>query len=310
MTTAGSGIRKISPDEFCEMYGDTSRRALYYVRNIGKEGFVLSAFSGDAPVGYLVCRAQLGVKKLFVQVANVLEEYRGRGVCSKLLGEAEVICAEMRLNAVKICVAENTSGFGFIRDFLAGNGYVIADKVRIFRCEPGGERDYRGWEVYMAERGDRLVRWLEADGFSAVTFESAGDTVMKELYESGANEFGNDLDITPFLDGEGCNLLRSVSAVALKDGRPAAYCLVTGPDTVSAVFEQISVAKAYRNTGVLLMALAESMRRFKELGYTRAVYAIYERNTIALAFARKILRKMTSNEKAQYNFEKTISYTN
>jgi hypothetical protein len=307
MTAAGLEIRSISRDEFSEMYGDTGRRALYYVRNLGKDGFVLSAFSGGAPAGYLVCRAQPAEKKLFVQVANALEEYRVPDVCSNLLSRAEAICAEMRLDAVKICVAEDAPGFGFISDFLTGNGYAVAGKVRIFRCAPGGERDYRGWEDYMAKRGDRLVRWLEADGFSAATFDGAGDAVMRELYESASNEFGNDLDITPFLNGEGCNLLTSVSSVALKDGRPAAYCLVTGPDAISAVFEQISVARPYRNTGALLMALAESMRRFKELGYTRAAYAIYENNAAALAFAGKILRRMTSNEKTQCNFEKAIS---
>jgi hypothetical protein len=67
------------------------------------------------------------------------------------------------------------------------------------------------------------------------------------------------------------------------------------------------VAKAYRNTGVLLLTMAESMRRFKELGYKRAAYAIYDSNTSALAFARKILYRMTSTEKIQLNFEKKIS---
>ncbi|MDR3280633.1 MAG: hypothetical protein LBT23_08970 [Synergistaceae bacterium] len=302
-TTTGVNIRKISPDEFYEIYGDVNRRALYYIRNIGKDGFVLSSFDEYDPMGYLICRADRSANRLLAQIVNVLDKYRLCGTCSRLLSEAETICGEIRLEAVKICVAGNDPGCGFISDFLIRKEYAITDKVRIFRC---GEQDYRGWDEYMARTGGRLIRWLEEDGFSAVTFENAKDAVMTELRESASNEFGNNLEISPFLDGEGCNILRSVSSVALKEEHPVAYCLVTGPDVVSAVFEQISVAKAYKNTGVLLLTIAESMRRFKEFGYRRAAYAIYDSNTSALAFARKILYRMTSVEKIQLNFEKKI----
>jgi hypothetical protein len=47
-----------------------------------------------------------------------------------------------------------------------------------------------------------------------------------------------------------------------------------------------------------------SMRRFKELGFRRAAYAIYENNTVASSFARRIFGSMTSREIVQYVFEK------
>jgi hypothetical protein len=62
-----------------------------------------------------------------------------------------------------------------------------------------------------------------------------------------------------------------MSFIALKQGEniPAAHCIVTGPDALSAVFSQVFAAESERNSGALLLPLIMSIQRCKDYGYTR-----------------------------------------
>ncbi|GHS98422.1 hypothetical protein AGMMS50276_20190 [Synergistales bacterium] len=297
------GVRQISPLEFDSFYGSENRLGAYYARNIGGDGFILSAFRATTPLGYAICKAE-GSGRFSVRVVYVIEEHRRSGVASRLFDELEKICSkfvQFSLDTIKICLAEDSEGFDFKRASLVKRGYSRSDKVYVFLCDEDG---YSRWEEYMRRRGNGLIKWIEDMGYSAVPFEDAPTPCLDTLRAGAGNEYGNSLDIAPFLDGKRSDFLKDASFAAIKDGRPTAYCLVTGPDRNSALFEQISVAMAHKNTGVLLLPLSMSMRRVKELGYKRAVYAIYEDNSPALVFAERILGKVTGKKKTQYNFEK------
>jgi hypothetical protein len=223
-----------------------------------------------------------------------------------LLAEAEKLCqaSETGVGLVKLCLLEGSKNFTPCGEFLLANGYAATSRARLVTCGEDGGPGYENWERYMSERGERLVRWLTDMSFRAVSFEDAGRDVISTLRRSMFSEYANELDIVPFLDGENNRLLKSVSSVVLLDGNPVAYCLTTKPDDISVVFEQISAAKTYRNTGAVFLAIATSMRRFRELGYKRATYAIYESNPAASSFVKRILGRMTNREIVQRVFEK------
>jgi GNAT superfamily N-acetyltransferase len=280
-----------------------NRLASYYASTLGSAGRYLAAFHDVIMVGYAICGIDDG-GLITLCLLHVKEEYRRLGIATRLLNEVESSCRSNGENRVKCCVSEYIDNFVFLREFFEKRGYVLADKLFVFWCDGHGNPGYVGWDRYMEKRGDSLLRWLEADGFSAAALEDAGEELLTSLRELGARN--RELDVAALLDGRKGILSKRISCVTVKDGRVVAYCMANEPDSVSIVFEQIGVASEYINTGAILPAVSASIRRCKKFEYRRVLYSIYESNASALSFAKRVLSNVTSVTKVQYNYVKQI----
>ena len=297
----GAEIREVTSEAFVGQCGD-NRLASYYASTLGSAGRYLGAFRDGAMVGYAICR--IDEKLLTLCLLFVKEEYRRLGIAAKLLEEVESSCLLNGEKNVKCCISEYSENFVFLRAFFEKRGYVQSDRLYVFWCDGYGDPGYVGWERYMEKRGESLLRWLEADGFGVVALEDAGEEVLLSLRELGERYI--KLDVSAFLDGRNGILSKRISCLTVKDGRVVAFCIANEPDSVSIVFEQIGVAEEYKNTGAILPAVSASIRRCKKFGYERILYSIYESNTPALSFARRVLSNVTSVTKVQYNYFKEI----
>jgi GNAT superfamily N-acetyltransferase len=290
------------PSEIFAASCPDNRLASYYVETMGPNCRYLCAFHEGTQVGYAIFKDNNQRELVQCLLLFVKEEFRRRGIAARLLAEVEALSRAGEKKGVRFCLFGEAENFFFLKDFLGKRGYGLEDRLFIFWCDGYGDPGYVGWERYMERRGESLVRWLEDDGFSVVALEDAGGDVMTAIRELGAADPG--LDVLDFLTGRQGHLSRRISCITLKDGRPVALCIANEPDEISIVFERIGVAAEYKNTGAILPAISASIRRCKKYGYQRILYSIYESNTSALAFARRVLSNVTSNTKVQYNYLK------
>ena len=295
-------IRQISSETFIAWCGD-NRLALYYASTLGAAGRYLAAFRDGMMAGYSICTIE-GNGRFNLCLLFVKEERRRLGIASRLLKEVEDSCLSKGGSGVGCSISEQLDNFAFLREFFEKRGYVLEDKLFIFWCDVYGDPGYAGWKRYMEKRGNRLLRWLEADGFRVVALEDAGEEILSSLRELGKRD--KELDVSALLSGRKGILSKKVSSLTVRDGRVVAFCLAYEPDCVSIVFEQTGVAPEFRNTGAIFTAVAESIRRCKEFGYERALYTVYEKNTAALSFAKRALSNITSTTKVQYNYFKSV----
>jgi GNAT superfamily N-acetyltransferase len=299
-------VREIEADEFYAAYGDTANNLVgYYMRKTLYKS-VLSAFIEGRPAGYAVYDVESRDCSL-IKYIYIKERYRRRGVAKRLLYEAERKSLNENRPKMKLCLLENIPEFNNVNHLLISGGYAIKDKVFLFRGNTG---DYKNWQDFMESRGNRLMKWLESRGYAAESFDSSGEELMNALRLTPQSDYRNKLDIGSFLRGERGAVVGSMSYIAYKKGDsaiPASYCLVTSPDEKSVIFDQISVAQKYINTGVILYPFAMAMKRFGEMGFQRAVYAIYENDVSAISFANRFLARITSHRSTQYNYIKVLS---
>ena len=122
------------------------------------------------------------------------------------------------------------------------------------------------------------------------------------MYHSDDNEDTNLLSTKVFFDNANKFLDKDLSFLATKNGKLAAYSFVSRPDSKSAVFEHISTSEEYKGTGCIFLPFAKSMEEFKNSGCNRAAYVMYDDNTHANAFRKKLLERVTASHHKSYNF--------
>ena len=154
----------------------------------------------------------------------------------------------------------------------------------------------------MDKVGNKFCEILIRQGFECFSFNEAAENFLDELYHSDENEYKNTFSTKVFFDNANKCLDKNLSFLATKNGKLAAYSLVSRPDEKSAVFEHISTSEEHRGTGCIFLPFANSMEEFRKAGCNRAAYVMYEDNTHANAFRKKLLERVTVSQHTSYNF--------
>lgn len=244
-------------------------------------GMLLGAKQEGRNAGYLCAVAESGIIRVIY--AYTLPEYRRQGVFTELMR----FTADNATAAVRVNVPESLE----LRDVVSGVclklGFRQTDSLNIYTCH----RDkYPVWERFMAEKGSRLIAYLERRGYHAVSFAEASPDIIDQLRLSPRTEYKNALDPAVFIDIPENRLSREMSFAAVKDGRLAGYVLVTQNSPTKAVFEHISESDKETGTGLILMPFAASMKKvFAENGVRTISFAMYEGNARANGFRKETL---------------------
>lgn len=262
-------------------------------KSADENGMLYILMENDLPAGY-IC-AEKDTNLCTVLYAYTVPDKRNSGIFTQML---RFVTEKADLD-VKLSIAESRKNFSIVRHTAEKLGFVQDSSCIVFS---GGAETFINWENYMAETGEKFCGVLLRQGYRCVSFADADSKLLHNLYNSGVNGFQNRLDIRPYLEQKSRCADMEMSFMAVKDGTIAAYTLVRRPDRKSAVFEHISVHEKYIGSGCILLPFAKSMEMFKRNGCQRAVYAMYEENSHANAFRRKLLEKVTSSQKRSYNF--------
>lgn len=262
-------------------------------KSANENGMLYILMEGNFPAGYICVEKDENL--CTVLYGYTVPDKRNSGIFSQLLR----FVTEKADRDVKLSIAENRDCFPIAKHTAEKLGFMLNSSCILFN---GKTEDFSNWEKYMAETGDKFCGILLRQDYRCVSFADADIRLLDSLYNSGISDFQNRLDIKPYLKQESKCADMEMSFIAVKNGTVVAYTLVRRPDKKSAVFEHISVHEKYIGSGCILLPFASSMKMFKEFGCRRAAYAMYEENSHANAFRKKLLKKVTSSQKRSYNY--------
>ncbi len=262
-------------------------------KSANENGMLYILLDNNLPAGY-IC-AEKNENLCTVLYGYIVPDKRNSGIFSQLLRfvTEKVDCD------VKLSIAENRDSFPIAKHTAEKLGFKLDSSCILFS---GKIEDLSNWEKYMAETGDKFCGILLRQDYRCVSFADADIGLLKSLYNSGISDFQNHLDIRPYLEQKSKCTDMEMSFIAVKNDTVAAYTLVRRPDKKSAVFEHISVHEKYIGSGCILLPFAKSIKMFKTYNCRRAVYAMYEENSHANAFRKKLLERVTSSQKRSYNY--------
>lgn len=261
-------------------------------------GCILILMDEAGPCGYLCLVSEGEASRL--QYIFVLPGRRGAGHARRLLSHI----MEDGTGLLRLSLPEQSEAFSPLCHLVLTMGFrEIGSSVTFQSGTACGEEL---WSRLMEGKGRAYRQVLERMGFRACSFREAPRQHLDSLYDSGQNEYENSLDVRPFFEMKSKCLDLDLSFLALhrsEDGEKlAAYSLVTRPDAHSAVFEQMSAAKQFQNTGCVVLPVLYSMEAFYRLGLERAAYNMYEDNAGAHALRRKLFGKLTVSSKPVHHF--------
>lgn len=256
-------------------------------------GKIYILMTDNVPCGFLcAARESEGTK---IWYAFTEKNYRQKGVFSKLMRHA----VKKLTKPIKLNILSDHKYYGEAVNVCGSMGFTLKSSCSVYRCR---SEDFIQWENYMDTSGNKLCEYLEKRGYACVSFADADSRIYDTLYHSSENEFENKFNVKAFFDDPNKNMNKAMSFVVIKDNRPAAYTLVSCPDNKSAVFEHISVSHSYAGSGCIIMCFAKSMESFKRLNCKRASYAMYDENTHANSFRKRLLERVTSSVKRSENY--------
>ena len=258
------------------------------------DGKLYIMMEDDKPAGYLCIVNEENIARILYVYTDPIK--RNGGILKSLLKYA----CDKADRKVKVCVSDNTEAFTFIKKTCLSLGFFEESYCIISGSDK--TNDFAEWEKYMDRVGNKFCEILVKQGFECVSFNKASESQIDELYHSSENEYKNPLNVKVFFDNANKCLDRNMSFLASKNGKLAAYSLVSRPDSQSAVFEHISTAEKYMGSGCIFLPFAKSMEEFKRSGCNRAAYAMYENNVHANAFKKKLLERVTVSKHRSYNF--------
>lgn len=256
-------------------------------------GHIYIAHCDNKAVGYII--TENSSDKISVSYAFTVPQKRNCGVFSLLLKYV----SDISHKTVDFRITENSDYYEIIKNSAEKIGFVSEFSCIVYSCK---SEDFRNWEEYMQMTGNKFCDILIRQGFVTLSFSDLNEIQTEKLLSSCSNEFENQLDIRPYLENPNKCLDKNMSFITLKNNEIAAYTLVSCPDEISVVFEQISSAKRYISSGVIILPFSKAMESFKKHACKRASYAMYENNIHANAFRYKLLEKLTSEQKRSINF--------
>ncbi len=254
-------------------------------------GNIFIMLEDGLPCGYLCAVTEESEIRLMYAYTN--EEKRRSGVFSALIGYA----AETLPKPINFNISTEHKFYDTVSDISKRTGFEYRSSCTVFRGN-----DISGWEKYMSETGGKLCDMLRRQGYSCISFADAPTKLIDEIYDSGENSFGNKLAVKVFFDDPQKNMNTDMSFAAVRNDHLAAYTLVTAPDKISAVFEHISASEKEIGNGCILLPFANSMEKFRQFGFHRAAYVMFNDNKHANAFRMKLLQNVTSSSTHSENY--------
>ena len=228
-----------------------------------------------------------------ITYALTMPKYRNQGIFTGLVRHVKD-----NYRNVRITISSNNECYDFMKNALIKLGFVSTEQVTVFSCS---SEDEDKWHTFMERKGKRLCEMLEMHGYRAVSFQDLSKEFLEQVRVSDVSEYANMFHPAMYLDNPAYKLSWDLSFAAVRDGKLAAYCLVTMGDEKSAMFDQISVSADEQGRGVILLPYVYSMQRFFERGLCSAYYAMYGSNRHANAFRNRILKIFPTTENTMDN---------
>ena len=264
-----------------------------YASQADAGGSIYGARINGAYAGFLCVSDE--ISSVRITHALTVPKYRKQGVFTELVKYV----TETQNKNVRAGIPKDHPCYSFILKTLLKLDFLPGERVTVFSCS---RKDEDQWRRFMDQKGKRLCETLKRQGYRAVSFAELNEDLLTQLKLSDHSEYANIFHPSMYLENPANRLSWELSFAAVKDGKLAAYCLVTKGDERSAMFDQISVSAGELGMGVILLPYVFSMERFFETGLENAYYAMYGSNERANAFRNKILAVFPTTETTMENY--------
>ncbi|MBR5090180.1 MAG: GNAT family N-acetyltransferase [Ruminiclostridium sp.] len=262
-----------------------------------RHGHILIAYLEGTAAGYLLTSAEHGSE--FIMYVFTLPELRGKGVMQSLIREA-------------VGISDGYIGTAFtdIHEFapvlmhvMKKCGFEQRGSKFMFRCD--GDDLWDRWDAYMEKSGNRLCNTLRRQGYSTVLLSDASEELLKQYRNTPNSEYANPLN-HQHLILPGAEITKDVSVMCVRNGILSAYVFAYMPDRYSAVFKTLSSSAALHGTGVILLPIAEALRKVRERGCEQFVFSMDGIGDRANSFRNKVLSVLISktSQRISYIYKK------
>ena len=113
----------------------------------------------------------------------------------------------------------------------------------------------------MNHKGAGLCATLKKQGYCAVSFVDADESLLKQLRISDRSEYGNMFHPAEYMDNPAKKMSWEMSYAAVRNNILQAYTLVSRRNTDKVIFEQISASSNEQGSGVILLPFVCAMEK-------------------------------------------------
>lgn len=244
-------------------------------------GILRLMYEDKKPAGYVILDRD--GDEYWLSYAFTMLKKRHRGIFTDLIKDV----LKSVTGRIRFSVATDSEEYPVIRAVAEKLGFEEGRSSSVFSLK---KADVLKWESYKKKQGNLLMEAIERQGFKCFSFRQAGDDILRQLIESAKNEFQNRLPVKGFILNSAQNTDFDCSFVSVKDGKIAAYTLMTKQDAKSLVCEQNSTAERYIGTGCIMQPFLYMIEAFARAEFERVIFTIYDDNQAAQAFRRKIAK--------------------
>jgi len=287
-------ITKLTELEYCFIFHNV-RTALSdsYAREAWKNGSVLCGRINGQYAGFMCIARETA--SLMVSYACTLPELRRRGVFTGFLK----YLTEHSPLPVRLNIPAEHAFYNVIVKTCTSMGFQKRESIRVFTCK---REDDAVWQDFMQKKGTGLCATLKRQGYAAVPFADADESLLEQLRSSDRSDYGNIFHLTEYMDNPARKMSWDMSFAAVRDNVLQAYTLVTRKNADNVIFEQISVSANEQGSGVILLPFVCAMDQFYKKGCRTASYAMYGSNVHANAFRKRILAIFPATESISENY--------
>jgi GNAT superfamily N-acetyltransferase len=271
----------------------------YFVNSIRfEDDSIFGLFEDGKPIGAgILMNKDCPQDYLELSYFYIAEDKRGKGygkfLVQKMCDDAKQI-GKIGLSAR---LATSNTSLDCVKHLFALHEFQFTNTAHIYQCKID-EPSQQIWLNMIDKKYQRIYNWVKRKGFSCTSFEKVDCDMVKKAYDKNAG-FDTKYNLS-FIDSGGRGVfMKEYSYLAEKGGQPAAVVMVTKPDTDSLVYQLISVAEKFRNTGAVLLPVIDSISLAYQSTFKSAYFCIYSDNISMINMADEIFMPLTDRKTKQ-----------
>ncbi len=234
----------------------------------------------------------------------VLPEYRRNGIAKRLLHAVSVNRSNSdkdgfrNAGSIRIRVTDRCGG-NLIKSLKNEKFLLVSEQLNYI--VNNNSVTYQGWQTLKTQLQPFKEKLCQKD-FQLCSFVNADKSFVNAVLQLSEECFPQHS--AKLLIGRN-DFMPAASFFVHKKGKLAAYSLISSPDGVNSVQEQLAAADEYRNSGAFLLPLLASVDFLFHSDIKKCVYAVWDDNTVMKHFTESKLELLQPEKLRQYCYEKS-----
>lgn len=266
---------------------------------------ILGIFADNLCAGAMVLLDRSGDHSAMeLSYIMILEEYRGRGLGMQFVKAACEYVRNLGIHSISVRVNQGREH----NELFDRCGFERSHELRIIHCDVT-EANQQIWQAKKERLFDKMQKRLLHKGFRVTSF---ADAHKEDIARVVQNESGFAPSLSPgeIIMGLKGRFLKEYSFLCMKDDKAAAVTLMLQADAESLVFQLISVAEPFKNTGALMLPVLKSMEWIFSFEYKRVSYCIQNTNLEMRKVSEKLFDDLTTRTAVQQCYIKKVYLLN